>query len=237
MVEEVDVVVLVGFGLDVEQPTDGVVVEQGEVAAGFEQACDDAGPTVEIVDPAHGPAPGVDQVGGTVQFVGRVEQVAAVPLGGGVEGGGDLAGVGDVHVGDVNADDAGHAFIPQREGVAARGALQVDGGFDLGQDGSQVGAFDRVQVALSGFQEGDGLIDSGGVHGGAFVPGGAIGFMPGAGFVLRLGHGFVAVDVVGGQVGHGFYSWGLRMARRVWRTRERKRAVCLSGLMWLCSSP
>ena len=103
-----------------------MALEQDEPAGRREETLEDGRPGVEILEPDERPATRVEQISSAVQHVRRVEDVGFDPAGGCADRASQLLGKPQHPRAVVDADDFLGPKIPQREGVPAGGALQVD---------------------------------------------------------------------------------------------------------------
>jgi hypothetical protein len=102
-------------------------LENIEFASRLEESVDDLRPTGHVVHPAESSATGVHEIGGAVEFVWCVQDIASIPRRRGLEGVGFSARDLDHAVADVHADDLVGAEIPEGQGVRSPRALEVDG--------------------------------------------------------------------------------------------------------------
>jgi hypothetical protein len=86
-----------------------------------------------------GVASGIDEIGRAIQFVRRLQNIAAVPLRRGAQSRRLLSRALDHPLADIHPHDFGRAVIPQGEGVPAAGALQVDRAPAPGAEVFQIG--------------------------------------------------------------------------------------------------
>jgi hypothetical protein len=113
-------------GVDVEQPLDRMTLEQHESAGRGEEPRHDRGPRVEVLEPEERPAPRVHEVGAAIELVGRVEHIGEDPAGGRARGRRQALRQVDHPGAVVDPDHLRGPQVPQRERVAATGALEVD---------------------------------------------------------------------------------------------------------------
>ena len=163
---------------------DRMELDEVQPAAGTEQLGDDAGPRVDVREPAERADPGVDAVErSTTESGRRVVHVGHLELGVEARPRRQLAGREDRRLAQVDADDAGAEAGPA-EGVHAEVALEVD----EVEAGDVAGLLDLVrtkwratcQKAVDAVEVG---VD---VDGDALVPPGAVELEPG---VVHVGHG------------------------------------------------
>ena len=174
----------VGFGGHVPDPANRMPVEEVEMAAGFQQPEDHARPGAEVHDPADRAAPGVHQVRHSVKLFGRLQNIAANPAGGSVQGIGFLLRDGEHIVVDVHAHHFPRAEIPEGERVGAAGALKVDRP-SARQKRPQEIVLRRHEVRPSGLQERRPLLDFGGVAARRLAPSRPVALVPIAGFFIH----------------------------------------------------
>jgi hypothetical protein len=155
------------------------------------------------MQPADGAATGVDQISSVIQFSRRIQNIAAIPFGGCIQSSADLARIFDVAIRDIHPGDLLDTFIQQRQGILARGALQVNGEFapftQLAQL-FQVAPLDWVQVRFSSLQIADGIGNRSCIVDGAFIPALAVGLVPGPDFCITLRQFLSAISIIGFSV-------------------------------------
>lgn len=160
-----------------EGAAEGVALEAVVGSAGFKESGDDGRVGVEVLDPGECALAGVHEVSRGIEGRGGIQNVAAVPAGGGLERVGFSAGAVDHSVGDVKAVHLACAEFPKRERIESAGALEVDGAAapdgEVAEDADLVGK----EVVFSRAEEGDVSVDGALVDEGCFVPGETIGFV------------------------------------------------------------
>ncbi len=160
--------------VDVEEPLDRVALEDHQSPVRRQETGEDRRPGVEVLEPDQRAATGVEQVGRAVELVGRLEDVGQDPAGRRTGGGAEPGGEIEHPRAEVDAHDLLRAEVPEREGVPAARALEVDR-----PPASAVEIADRLelrreQVRSAGPDELDRLVQPALVSLGGLVPGGPV---------------------------------------------------------------